>query len=117
MLRVVASQQSPLKSKLQPRRPGLLRRAPRDERQRAAQAVPPDTGEPIPSLHTPGEPPPGRLRLVEEGEGEARQERRTTMETTEAVVRLPFLAGAGRVFSAARSAFALLGFAVALAAV
>ena len=111
MLRVVASQQSPLKSKLQPRRPGL-KRTPRDERQRVAPA------EPVAPNHLleTEEPASGRLRLVEEGEGQTPDERRTVMETTENAIQLPGLGAAWRVFSAARSVLALVGLVVVLLA-
>jgi hypothetical protein len=116
MLRVVASQQSPLKSKLQPRRPGLLRRAPRDERLRTAQ---PDAGAAPQTLIEAANPNRG-LRLVEEGagpgDGQAPKERRTTMQTTDHAVRLPGLVLMGRAFAAARSLLAGVGFTVLVAA-
>jgi soluble lytic murein transglycosylase-like protein len=57
------------------------------------------------------------LRLVGEGDQPARKIWRLKMETTENAIRLPGLAGALRLWSAARAALALLGLAVVIAAV
>jgi soluble lytic murein transglycosylase-like protein len=56
------------------------------------------------------------LRLVGEGDQPARKIWRLKMETTDTAIRLPGLAGALRLWSAARALLALLGLAVVLAA-
>ena len=111
MLTPVASQHSPLKLKLQPRRPGPKGTS-RDERPRNAQAEP-GGSQILPLKPTPV--PPGRLRLVGAGEPPAQKEWRLTMQISDNSVRLPGLAGAWRLFSAARAILALVGLTALLA--
>jgi soluble lytic murein transglycosylase-like protein len=56
------------------------------------------------------------LRLVGDGGNPAQKVWRLEMEASEAALKLPALAGALRLFSAARTLFALIGLAVVLAA-
>jgi soluble lytic murein transglycosylase-like protein len=56
------------------------------------------------------------LRLVGEGEVPAQKIWRLQMETTDTAIRLPRLAGAQRLWSAARAMLAMLGLAVLVAA-
>jgi hypothetical protein len=60
-------------------------------------------------------PPPGQLRLVRIGTGSAAQVWRLKMQTTDEAARLPGLAGALRVWGAARAALALIGLGTVLA--
>ena len=59
---------------------------------------------------------PRRLRLVRDGGNPAQNVWMLKMETTESALKIPGLAGALRLFSAARALLALVGLAVVLAA-
>src|SRR5262245_6782932 len=97
MIRTAATQQKRSRTSLSPKR-----QAPRNEPQNP------------PSMPTP--PPPGELRLVRAGTGGGAQVwRLKRMQTTEQAVTLPGLAGALRLFGAARAALALIGLATVLA--
>jgi len=114
MILFVASQQPPLNTELQPRRPGAKER-PRDVRMRAAQlAQGGPRNHPPPKLSSPS---PRRLRLVGEGGDPAQKVWRLKMEPTDMAMKMPGLAGALRLFSAARAVLATVGLAVVLATV
>ena len=116
MIQPVASQQSPLKtgtsSRTQSRRSGTTEPS-RTVRIRTVQVLPgrpgnnPTSGMSKASLR--------RLRLVRGGDP-AQKVWRLSMEASEAAMKLPGLAGALRLFSAARTLFALIGLTVVLAA-
>jgi hypothetical protein len=113
MMKSVASQQLPLKSKAQPRRSGTTESS-RGVRTRSVQVLPGRPGNnPNPS---PLQASARRLRLVGEGGNPAQKIWRLKMETTDIAMKLPALAGALRLFSAARSLLALIGMAAVLAA-
>src|SRR3972149_6893565 len=113
MIQPVASQQAPLKSKAQQRRSGTTEPT-RGVRTRCVQVLPGRPGNnPKPGMSNPSR---RRLRLVGGGGDPAQKVWRLRMETSEAVTKIPALAGALRVFSAARSLLALIGLAVVLAA-
>ena len=113
MMKSVASQQSPLKSKAQPRRSGITESS-RSVRTRSVQVLPGRPGNnPKPSTL---QASARRLRLVGEGGNPAQKIWRLKMETTDVARKLPSFAGSLRLFSAARSLLALIGLAAVLAA-
>src|SRR5262245_40101023 len=114
MIQPVASHQSRPGLKTRRRRPGTTEH-PLSERQPAAPATPEQPG--INPTVTVSKPLPGRLRLVGEGDEPARKIwRLKTMDTTtNAALRPAGLAGALRLWSAARALLALFGLAVILA--
>ena len=113
MIKSVALQQSPLKSKAQPRRSGITESS-RSVRTRSVQVLPGRPGNnPKPSTL---QASARRLRLVGEGGNPAQKIWRLKMETTDVAMKLPAFAGALRLFSAARSLLALIGLAAVLAA-
>src|SRR5260221_7836097 len=114
MMKSVASQQLPLKSKAQPRRSGTTE-SPRSVRIRTVQVLPGRPGNnPKPSMSN---TPLRCLRLVGGGGNPAQKIWRLRMDTTEAVMKMPALAGALRVFAAMRTLFALIGLTTVLLAV
>ena len=113
MMKSVASQQSPLKSKAQQRRSGTAESS-RGVRTRSVQVLPGRPG--INPNSSPPQASARRLRLVGEGGDPAQKIWRLKMETSDVAMRLPGLVGALRLFCAARTLFALIGLAAVLAA-
>ncbi len=113
MIQPIAPQHSPLNPKVRLRCPGTTE-SPRYVRMRSGRVAPGDPqNDPAPK---PSNASARRLRLVGEGEHPAQKIWRLKMETTDMAIRLPGLAGALRLWSAARAVLALLGLAVLLAA-
>src|SRR3970040_92268 len=105
MIQPVASQQSPLKSKAQQRRSGTTEPTrglrTRCVRTGCVQVLPGRPGNnPKPGMSNPSR---RRLRLVGGGGDPAQKVWRLRMETSEAEMKIPALAGALRLFSAART--------------
>src|SRR5688572_33452020 len=101
MIPSAATQQTPIRTKLRARRAGIAAAA-RHVRGRtdSLAEIPPDSS-PLPS-----NPPQRRLRLVGEKGDPARKVWRLQMDASDVAVKLPGLAGALRLLSAARALLA-----------
>ncbi len=113
MIQAVASQQSPLSRKAQGQRPGAKERPQARPMQAAHDGTGSPRNDPLIEL---SKPSVRRVRLVGEGGDPAQKVWRLQMLTSESAIKLPGLAGARRVFSAARALLALLGLTVVLGA-
>jgi soluble lytic murein transglycosylase-like protein len=111
MIQPVALQQSPLEDDFQPRQ-GRHKKSRRTVRRRTDETV----GRPRNSQPSkPSNPSPRLGRLIGEGDEPARKVWRLRMEATDVAIQPARLAGALRLWSAARALLALLGLAVILA--